>query len=191
MPASHEPPTVTLPQPHGEPPMSIARDVIMAPARLTLGYGERLLTDIRPDQFARTPNGVQTNHPAWVFGHLSVYPDAFILPLIGRPELAAPDESLHPLFGHDSQCRDDPNGEIYPSMKEITARYLSRTDAALTALAEVDDAALLAATPESNPLRERLPTVGSVVNFMLGPHSMMHLGQVSAWRRMMGLGPCM
>jgi len=171
--------------------MSIARDVIMAPARITLGFGEKLLTDIRSDQFARSPDGVRTNHPAWVYGHLGVYPDAFLFELIGRSDLAAPDESLHAIFGHNSVCRDDPRAEIYPPMEEITARYLSRTDAVLNALAEVDDAALLAPTPESNPLRERLPTVGAVVNFMLCPHSMMHLGQVSAWRRVMGLGPCM
>jgi hypothetical protein len=33
-----------------------------------------------------------------------------------------------------------------------------------------------------------MPTVGAAVNFMLGGHLQMHLGQVSAWRRAMGLG---
>jgi hypothetical protein len=32
------------------------------------------------------------------------------------------------------------------------------------------------------------PTIGAVANFLLSAHHMMHLGQVSAWRRAVGLG---
>jgi hypothetical protein len=37
-------------------------------------------------------------------------------------------------------------------------------------------------------MTERFPTLGSVHAFYCGGHIMMHLGQMSAWRRMMGLG---
>jgi len=43
-----------------------------------------------------------------------------------------------------------------------------------------------------NPLGGRMtdlfPTLGSLQSFYCGGHIMMHLGQVSAWRRMMDLG---
>jgi hypothetical protein len=32
------------------------------------------------------------------------------------------------------------------------------------------------------------PTIGGAVNFLLVGHVQMHLGQVSTWRRVMGLG---
>jgi hypothetical protein len=37
-------------------------------------------------------------------------------------------------------------------------------------------------------MRELFPTIGSVQAFYCGGHMMMHLGQMSAWRRMEGLG---
>jgi hypothetical protein len=37
-------------------------------------------------------------------------------------------------------------------------------------------------------MTELFPTLGSLYNFYVGGHMMMHLGQISTWRRMMGLG---
>ena len=45
---------------------------------------------------------------------------------------------------------------------------------------------------QENPmegLRSRCATVGEVANFMLVMHTSFHLGQMSTWRRCMGLGP--
>jgi hypothetical protein len=36
-------------------------------------------------------------------------------------------------------------------------------------------------------IKEIFPFVGLAINFMLNNHNMMHVGQVSAWRRAMGL----
>ena len=40
-------------------------------------------------------------------------------------------------------------------------------------------------------MRSRFSTVGAMHNFYTGGHFMIHMGQVSAWRRMMGLGSAM
>jgi hypothetical protein len=37
-------------------------------------------------------------------------------------------------------------------------------------------------------MKQLFPTLGSVQTFYCGGHMMMHLGQMSAWRRMEGLG---
>ena len=37
-------------------------------------------------------------------------------------------------------------------------------------------------------MTELFPTLGSMQAFYVGGHIMMHLGQISAWRRMQGLG---
>jgi hypothetical protein len=43
--------------------------------------------------------------------------------------------------------------------------------------------------PAEGRMAELFPTLGSVQTFYCGGHMMMHLGQMSAWRRMEGLGP--
>jgi hypothetical protein len=55
---------------------------------------------------------------------------------------------------------------------------------------------LIAATPEGlaqpsrNPhTKDALPTANDGVNFLLTGHPGVHLGQLSMWRRMLGLPP--
>ncbi|MEO0630202.1 MAG: hypothetical protein AAFY46_05680, partial [Planctomycetota bacterium] len=54
----------------------------------------------------------------------------------------------------------------------------------------VDDAALAAPTPVER-YRQRFPTVMCAVDFLITSHQMLHLGQLSAWRRIKGLGSAM
>ena len=169
--------------------MSTSTDAIVASGRMARWYAERVLTDIRAETFARKPDGVNTNHPAWVIGHLALYPN-HVLEMIGRGDLAAVREGYEELFGAASECRDDPDGVIYPPMEELTTAFFEGADRALGAVAETDDATLSAENP-SERMREMAPTVGAMVNFLLTGHAMMHLGQLSAWRRVVGLGPCM
>ena len=42
--------------------------------------------------------------------------------------------------------------------------------------------------PSGGRMTELFPTLGSMHAFYTGGHIMMHLGQISAWRRMQGLG---
>ena len=45
--------------------------------------------------------------------------------------------------------------------------------------------------PMEGRMKEMFPTVGVAVNFLVNNHVMMHLGQISTWRRLMGLGSAM
>jgi hypothetical protein len=38
-------------------------------------------------------------------------------------------------------------------------------------------------------MRDLFPTIGAAINFYLIGHVQVHLGQISAWRRGMGLPP--
>jgi hypothetical protein len=168
--------------------MGAAFDAISLGATRTRGYGERLLKDVTAAHFARKPivNGtvIDCNHPAFVFGHLAIYPRR-ILEMLGHdPAQAAVSDKYVELFKNGAPCLDDPQGTIYPGMAEITAAYFRNTDAAIAALAKSDDALIGKALPEGS----FFPTVGGAVNFLLTAHCMMHFGQISTWRRCVGLG---
>lgn len=161
--------------------------------QLCLGYAERLLTDVTPEMFARYANVngqmIESNHPAFVYGHLSIYPERIVSQLGHDASAVAPSERFQELFNPSAKCQDDPDGTLYPSMEEITSTFTRNYNAALEVLKSADDAAFQGENPHEGRLRELFPSIGSMHAFYAGGHVMMHLGQVSAWRRMMGLGP--
>lgn len=152
---------------------------------------EKTLAGISPNQFGRlaAPGGVviQSNHPAWVYGHLAIYP-ARVLTMLGAPaDAAAVPAAFTDLFKDGTACLDDAAGTIYPRMEEITAAYFKGHDVLAAHVASMSDDSLLKDHPDE-ARRVNFPTVGAHINFMLNDHISLHIGQVSAWRRMMGLG---
>jgi len=73
-------------------------------------------------------------------------------------------------------------------MDEITAFFFEGHRMLLGALRASPDATFDQTNPAEGRMRDLFPTLGSVQTFYCGGHIMMHLGQVSAWRRMEGLG---
>ena len=173
-------------------------DLMLATAQRARGYTEKLLVGIRPDQAARKPKFesdgaptiVDTNHPSFVIGHLGLYL-ARIMTVTGldATKVAAP-KGWDELFKAGVACHDDPHGTIYPKFEVLTAHYFAATDATLEALKGLDDAILLQPTPDEKA-RQHFAQIGGVLNFLLNNHVMMHMGQVSAWRRCMGLPSAM
>ncbi len=159
-------------------------------AKIALRYAQAVCNGIEADRFGRKPDGVDCNTPAWCMGHLSTYPDR-VLELIGRSDLAKSDERYQALFKDGTASPDDPDGSHYPAKDEIMARFIERTEAAIEALGATDDEALSRQNPVEGRFREMCPTVGAAAGFLLGGHTMMHLGQISTWRRCMGLGSAM
>ncbi len=166
---------------------------ILQAARRSRDLGERLLIGIRPEQFARRAwpianQPIMTNHPAFIYGHLALYP-AKILTVCGRAKAgsAAP-SGYEAMFSRDAQCQDDPMGIIYPPMGEVAGVFLSTHDAMFPVLADLPDEALERPNPDAR-LAKVFTTVGFAATFLLCNHLAGHLGQVSAWRRCMGLGP--
>ena len=169
--------------------MSHTAASIIPGARAMLGYGQKLAEGIKPEQFAKMPEGINTNHPAFCFGHLSIYPD-MLLEGIGRTELTKPGDGYEALFMHGVECKDDPEGTIYPSMDEIMARYAERHETLFSLLEGTSDEVFAGINPREQ-MRDMCPTLGALTSFMLLGHTAMHCGQVSAWRRIFGLGGVM
>lgn len=167
--------------------------LIASGGSLTIPYAERLIAGVTTEQFARLarPGGIvmQSNHPAWVFGHLALYP-AKVLERLGRPiGDTQPPPGFDELFKNGAACQDDPAGTIYPNMDAVTKFFFSAQRIALSAIEEADDAKLLGQNPAEGRMRELFPTLGSMLIFYVDGHAQNHFGQISAWRRAMGLPP--
>ena len=169
--------------------------VLVRSGRVSVGFGEQALKGITPQLFARKPSPggktIDTNHPAFVYGHLATYPARW-LPLLGLdPQIAPTPAGFDELFGAGKECRDDPVGTVYPPMNVITEAFFHGHRAALEAMGSLDDAVLRGPNPREGRMKEMFPTLGGMMMFYLTSHMMMHLGQVSAWRRCFGLGSIM
>jgi len=167
-------------------------EILAAGAKPGMLSAPRMLNGVTQANYARLarPGGqvVQTNHAAFVLGHLALYPAK----VLARLELP-PGPAEHPaewvgLFEAGAECRDDAEGKLYPALEMLTARFTAGYEAAVQAVAKADDAKLLAPNLVEGRSREMFPTIGAVVGFYLIGHVMNHLGQLSAWRRCMGLG---
>lgn len=160
---------------------------------ITIQYAERLLVGITPQTFARFARlggaELHSNHPAFILGHLSIYP-VRVLTHIGRDATeATPPARYDELFKNGAECRDDPTGTIYPPMAELREFFFRSYRAALAALSEADDATLAGPNPSEGRIKELMPSLGAMLNFFVSGHAQSHLGQLSAWRRAQGLPP--
>jgi len=172
--------------------------IIADAAERSQALAPKLLAGVTPQTFARKPQlqkdgkayVVDTNHPAFVYGHLAIYPMRLLAMMGLDPKPLVVSETYVELFKAGAPCLDDAEGRIYPAMEEIVGHYTRGYAGAIKALREIDDARLLEPNPDEQR-RQFFPTIGHAAVFLLNNHVMMHLGQVSAWRRCWGLPSAM
>lgn len=168
---------------------------IAANARMVVRLGGLLAEGIEPKKFGLRPvidgREVQTNHPAFVYGHLAMYPSR-AMEMIGQDASGMrPPAEWAELFAAGVECRNDPHASIYPGKDVLVKSLLDWTERVAAALDHVDDRVLEGAITTGGRMAELFPNIGGAVNFYAAGHPMMHLGQVSTWRRCMGLGSAM
>jgi hypothetical protein len=83
---------------------------------------------------------------------------------------------------------DDVDGDLYPPLDQVVAFFLEGHRMTMGALRSTPDATFDQPNPAEGRMKELFPTIGSAQAFYCGGHMMMHLGQMSAWRRMERLG---
>ena len=143
---------------------------------------ETLVKDISTEQMVEQPNGV-VNHPAWSLGHLVVVANALGKALGLTSNLPDGWDKTFATGGEPSDQVSD-----FPSKEEILGALREHHERNTDAIKNIDPAALAAPHPNEN-MRSVFPTVGDMVVFLMTGHEMTHLGQIAAWRRVMGLGP--
>lgn len=162
-------------------PLHPLASAILITWRRNAAYAQRLVADLGDaDMQAQPVRGQVMNHPAWVLSHLALYSSVAAAMLHPLP---FPDPLDHP-HGQRSEPVADPAS--YLPRVELVQHYRHTHDEA--------EAALLAASPPvfafPNPLeraRAQQPTVGDMLVTLMVKHESGHLGQLSAWRRAMGL----
>jgi len=155
-----------------------------------MGISEMLLKDIPDERFARLPVGkdgaINTNHPSFVLGHLALYPPRLIALAQGE-EPPAFEPEFNAVFAAGVECKDDPDGSIYPPRAAVFERFNAGYKSLMDVLRAMPDERVGEPIGDER-WRERFPTVGSALSFVSAVHIAYHLGQLSAWRRAEGLG---
>jgi hypothetical protein len=145
-------------------------------------YCRRLVGDLADERLAEQPQA-GVNHPAWILGHLALTAD-------GLQEMLGAQKTLPPewkaLFGAGS--KPSATRANYPSKPELV-RAFEESYQQVRQRAAVASADQLS-RPTTNPrIKESLPTAKDTLTFVLTGHMGVHLGQLSSWRRMIGLPP--
>ena len=140
----------------------------------------RAVEDVDEAQMVAQPHGV-VNHPAWTLGHL-----IFSAQAIGGEMGVAPwlGDGWGKPFGTGSTPQSDPS--LYPSKEELLAALADAQRRLAERLKEIGEEGLSEPMPDVR-YREVFPTLGHAVLHILTVHASLHVGQLQAWRRAMGL----
>ena len=160
---------------------------LVSSLNFVIGYSQSLVADVSDEQFDRLAMP-EFNHPAFCYGHLACYPNR-MLDLMELPDrkLELPFDPEPYLKG--AQCVEEPG--LYASKPVILDAFLQGHQQLVQLLPGVPEDTFLKPTGFEGKFGELFPRVGDAVTFMCAGHTMLHLGQVSMWRRAMGLGSCM
>lgn len=156
-------------------------DAVLALHQRNLDYARRLTADLNDDQLCAQPTASLMNHAAWVLGHLALVAD-FYACLLGRPSELPP--NWHSLFGMNS-C-PEPDRSRYPSKAELLAA-LEKAYANVEQAIQAQPPSFWDQPPADPRWQSRFPTNRHMLLAMLINHDATHLGQLSAWRRALGL----
>jgi hypothetical protein len=148
-----------------------------------LGYARLLTKEIDESQMDAQPCAAM-NTPRWILGHLALCTD-YALTLLGKPTRLPGD--WHARFGPGSSVPKAGETGVPTKLELIGA--LAAGHAAASAAAESATPEQLAPkhSVEIKFVRELFPTIGELVAHLFTTHEAIHLGQLSAWRRAMGM----
>ena len=147
-----------------------------------LDYLREQVADVAAAEMVAQPNGI-VNHPAWVVGHLT-HTCQMLGGVVGVPEWLPADWADR--YGTGSRPVADASRY---EKKEDALAILGDAQSRLTeAVERLDDARLDEPFPDES-YRDVFPTVRHAITQVLVGHTANHVGQVSVWRRAMGMPP--
>ena len=147
-----------------------------------LDYLREQVADVAAIDMVARPNGIM-NHPAWVVGHLA-FACQLLGGVVGLPEWLPDDWAGR--FGTGSAPAADAG--LYETKAEALAILRDAQSRITRAVEGLDDSRMDEPFPDES-YRDVFPTVRHALTQVMVGHTANHVGQLSAWRRAMGLPP--
>jgi hypothetical protein len=142
-------------------------------------YAAKLVGDLTDEQMVQQPRPGM-NHPAWTLSHLNLYHDVLVALLTHAPFADPKDHQ----YGMTSKPVADRSA--YASKADLIGTFQAGHDRVRSALLEAPPDVFEAAIPLER-WKPSFPLVGTILGYLMLSHESTHLGQLSAWRRAMGL----
>src|SRR5262249_20852728 len=156
-------------------------DLVLHSYNFNLFYAQKLVADVPDEQMCAQPvPGRVMNHAAFVLGHLAWASENGIN-LLGQQSARAA-EWLEVFGGGATPLADRSR---YPAKAALLQRLEEAHAHLASAVGKATPEALAQPAPER--MRARFPTVGHMLVGLTTSHEAAHLGQLSAWRRALGL----
>jgi len=147
-----------------------------------LDYLREQVAEVPAADMVAQPNGVM-NHPSWVLGHLT-YVFQLIGSVIGLSQWL-PDE-WGQRYGTGSLPVADSG--LYETKEEALAILGDAQSRITKAVAQLDDSFLDEPFPDES-YHFVFPTIRHALTQVLVAHTANHIGQLSVWRRALGMQP--
>ena len=146
-------------------------------------YGQRLVADLSDEQMILQPapdGQAPANHPAWVLAHLNTY-----IPIVGALIQGEefPDPKDAP-FGMQSKPESELG--IYPAKADLVQTFVTGHQQ-VAEFMENANPRVLERPVSLVRWQERMPSVAAALIYLGMCHENLHLGQLSAWRRIQGM----
>jgi hypothetical protein len=163
--------------------MSFAIQGLVYSFKKNRDYGANLVADLSTQQMVMQPQlelPAPVNHPAWILSHLNVY-----LPVLGH--LISGEQFPDPK-GHRHGMNSKPESEssMYDLKEEMVTKFVAGHDRVIQLLESADDS-IFARPVTLARWQSLMPNLGIALPYLMLYHENSHLGQLSAWRRVMGL----
>lgn len=172
-------------------------DLTMPALRMNGSFATQLLHDLDEAAMDAVPGAGHENTPRFTVGHLCMA-SALTVWVLGHPEASRESMALDVPDGYadlfqrmgpaDRRLPSSVPGVTPPSRDALLAELSRQHDRVENALAEVTDDVLNRRLTWK--LSHHLPRIADIVMFQC-LHETLHLGQLAAWRRAMGLPAAM
>jgi uncharacterized damage-inducible protein DinB len=160
-------------------------DSIIRQYDFNLEYARILVKDLTKEQMTTVPGPGLVNHPAFTLGHLISGSAGMAEDLGGHFEMTEQWKELFLRKGPGDPRLPDPDAEKYPAKSQLLKELDSQHERVKFWLRKKTRKQLM--EPVQWRFSSHMPTLLDLTVFMCINHEAMHLGQLAAWRRAMGL----
>jgi uncharacterized damage-inducible protein DinB len=158
---------------------------IIRQLNFNLAYAKKLVEDVTDEQMTIKPSSGLDNHPAFTLGHLATAYANLLNNLTGKFIVADGFKELFARSGPGDPTLPNADVTVYPSKEKLIAEMEKQHKRLTEYLLSMDQRKL--AEKFEWRFASFFPTYQDRILFLCVNHYAMHLGQLAAWRRAMGL----